>query len=74
LPDGDGSIALSEFLVLSRLPVIMMTGTGDNATREACLARGAAGYLTKPFLIRDLLTVIRLYVGDDMKTGVREAL
>lgn len=52
----------------------MMTGTGDNATREACLARGAAGYLTKPFLIRDLLTVIRLYVGDDMKTGVREAL
>jgi CheY-like chemotaxis protein len=74
LPDGNGSIALSEFRALSRLPVIMMTGTGDNGIREACLAGGAAGYLTKPFLIRDLLTVIRRYVGDEMNTGIREAL
>jgi two-component system nitrogen regulation response regulator GlnG len=61
LPDGDGSVALSEFHVLSGLPVIMMTGTGDDATREACLGGGAVGYLTKPFLISKLLTMIRLF-------------
>jgi DNA-binding response OmpR family regulator len=31
LPDGDGSVAFSEFHVFSGLPVIMMTGNGDNA-------------------------------------------
>jgi len=61
LPDGDGSVALSEFHVLSGLPVIMMTGTGDDATREACLGGGAVGYLTKLFSIFKLLTMIRLF-------------
>jgi DNA-binding response OmpR family regulator len=61
LPDGDGSVALSEFHVLSGLPVIMMTGTGDDAIREACLGGGAVGYLTKPFSISKLLTMIRLF-------------
>jgi two-component system response regulator MtrA len=61
LPDRDGSIALSEFHVVSGLPVIMMTGTGDDATREACLGGGAVGYLTKPFSISKLLTMIRLF-------------
>jgi two-component system response regulator CpxR len=61
LPDGDGCVALSEFHVLSGSPVIMMTGTGDDATREACLGGGAVGYLTKPFSISKLLTMIRLF-------------
>jgi DNA-binding response OmpR family regulator len=61
LPDRDGSIALSEFHVVSGLPVIMMTGTGDDATREACLGGGAVGYLTKPFSVSKLLTMIRLF-------------
>jgi DNA-binding response OmpR family regulator len=61
LPDGDGSVALSEFHILSGLPVIMITGTGDDATREACLGGGAVGYLTKPFSISNLLTMIRLF-------------
>jgi DNA-binding response OmpR family regulator len=61
LPDGDGSVALSEFHVLSGLPVIIITGTGDDATREACLGRGAVGYGTKPSSISNLLTLIRLF-------------
>lgn len=59
LPDGDGGVALSEFHVLSGLPVIVITGTGDDATREACLGSGAVGYLPKPFSISNLLTMIR---------------
>jgi DNA-binding response OmpR family regulator len=58
---GDGSVALSEFHVLSGLPVIIITGIGDDATREACLGGGAAGCLTKPFSISNLLTMIRLF-------------
>jgi DNA-binding response OmpR family regulator len=61
LPDGDGRVALSEFHVLSGLPVIIITGTRDDATREACLGGGAVGYLTKPFSISNLLTMIRLF-------------
>jgi DNA-binding response OmpR family regulator len=61
LPDGDGSVALSDFHVRCGLPIIMMTGTGDAATREACLVGGAVGYLTKPFPIPKLLTLIRLF-------------
>jgi DNA-binding response OmpR family regulator len=43
LPDGDGSVAFPKFHVFSGLPIIMMTGTGDDATREACLVGGAIG-------------------------------
>ena len=67
LPDGDGSSALSEFRELSGSPVIMMTGTGDNTIREACLQSGAAGYLSKPFPIPDLLAVIRLNIESERK-------
>ena len=62
LPDGDGCVALSEFHVLSGLPVIIITGTGGDATREACLGSGAVGYLTKPFSISNLLTMIRHFI------------
>jgi DNA-binding response OmpR family regulator len=67
LPDGDGSSALSEFRNLSGSPVIIMTGTGDNTIREACLKGGAAAYLSKPFPIPHLLTVIRLNIGNETK-------
>jgi two-component system, OmpR family, KDP operon response regulator KdpE len=62
LPDGDGCVALSEFHVLSGLPVIIITGTGGDATREACLGSGAVGYLAKPFSIANLLTMIRHFI------------
>jgi CheY-like chemotaxis protein len=39
----------------------MTTGTGDDATREACLGGGVVGYLTKPLSIFKLLTMIRLF-------------
>jgi two-component system NtrC family response regulator len=67
LPDGDGSIALSEFRDISGSPVIMMTGTGDDATREACMQGGAAGYLSKPFPIPHLLTMLRRNIEKAMK-------
>lgn len=37
-----------------RIPVIMLTGHGSDRDREACLARGAFSFLSKPIDIEDL--------------------
>jgi DNA-binding response OmpR family regulator len=39
----------------------MMTGTGDEATRDACLQAGASGYLSKPFEFPELVAMIRRF-------------
>jgi DNA-binding response OmpR family regulator len=59
LPDGDRRVVLSEFKVVSGTPIIMMTGTGDRATRDACLEAGATGYLCKPFQLPKLVAMMR---------------
>jgi two-component system response regulator FixJ len=40
------------------IPVILITGRGDQATRERALELGAAAYLEKPVDDRELLSVI----------------
>jgi two-component system, chemotaxis family, chemotaxis protein CheY len=40
------------------IPVIMLTGFDDDATRDRCLSAGATGCLTKPFNPPDLLQAI----------------
>jgi DNA-binding NtrC family response regulator len=60
LPDGNGSAILA----LARdhklpAPIIIMTGHGDAATVESCLAAGAFDYLSKPFSRLELLAVLR---------------
>jgi two-component system, OmpR family, response regulator len=61
LPDGDGRVVLPELRVVSGTPIIMMTGTGDEATRDACLQAGASGYLSKPFEFPELVAMIRRF-------------
>ena len=41
------------------IPVIVLTGHGDEFTSNACLEAGAAGYLTKPPDRADLLLAVR---------------
>jgi len=40
------------------LPVIYMTGSNDEATREPALKAGCVAYLRKPFLTRSLLEAL----------------
>ncbi|HEY9283058.1 MAG TPA: response regulator [Pyrinomonadaceae bacterium] len=57
MPDMHG-LEVLDFLrrhqAYSRLPVIVLTTRGDEASRADALAAGAAVYLTKPFAPRSL--------------------
>jgi DNA-binding response OmpR family regulator len=41
------------------IPVVMLTGQGDNASKAHAWQLGCACYLTKPIDLRDLLLVVR---------------
>ena len=45
------------------LPIIMLTGNDEPAAREACIAAGASGFVTKPFVFEDLLETVRAHTG-----------
>jgi CheY-like chemotaxis protein/HPt (histidine-containing phosphotransfer) domain-containing protein len=44
-------------------PVIMMSSRGDIDARLAAVRAGCSGYLTKPFIIRDLLTEMTILIS-----------
>lgn len=66
MPGLDG-MALCKLLsadpVLSAIPVIMLTGTNDEATRQQALGSGARVYLTKPFNPMGLLELVEQHAG-----------
>src|SRR3974377_356830 len=80
LPVGNG-VAMSDGLDLlaalqrqnARLPVIVMTAYGSVEVAVEAMKRGAADFLTKPFTLDHLLTVVRkaLEVQDLREENVR---
>jgi len=64
LRDGDG-IALRESLLASgiRAPVVFMSGSLDEGTRERALGAGALDYLKKPFEATVLLAAVGRVFG-----------
>lgn len=48
---------------LSATPIVMLTGTDDEATRQRALASGAKMYLTKPFNPMGLLELVEQHAG-----------
>jgi CheY-like chemotaxis protein len=64
LPDADGRQVLRQFRSLpatAAIPVVVISGDSAQETIEEVLAAGAAGYLTKPFHIRDFLAMLENY-------------
>jgi len=60
LPGKDGHAVLAGIRqVRPNLPVIMLTARHDLSSKEAALAGGADAYLTKPFVLADLLATVR---------------
>jgi CheY-like chemotaxis protein len=64
LPDADGRQILCQFKsspATAAIPVVVISGDSAQETIDEVLAAGAAGYLTKPFHIRDFLTMLESY-------------
>ena len=60
LPDKDGLEVLPELKALHKPPVVIILSVRkEQATKEKAFRLGAEAYLTKPFLMEDLLEVIK---------------
>lgn len=62
LPDIDGFEVLRRIRVKSKVPVIMLTGRGDEVDRVVGLELGADDYLPKTFSSRELLARLRAVI------------
>jgi len=59
LPDMSGFNILASVRQQSHVPVIMLTGRGEEIDRVVGLEMGADDYIAKPFALRELLARIR---------------
>jgi len=59
LPDEDGIQIARRLRDSSQLPIIMLTGSQEEADRVMGLELGADDYVTKPFSLRELLARVR---------------
>ncbi|MBO7196714.1 MAG: response regulator transcription factor [Clostridia bacterium] len=59
LPDGDGSLLLSEIRVNDATPVIVLSARSDESEKVRLLDLGANDFVTKPFGSAELLARVR---------------
>ena len=64
LNDGSG-IELGHHLQAAGIsvPIIYMTGNEDSAVRKAALDTGCIAFLTKPFLVQELIELLKKAAG-----------
>lgn len=55
LPDGDGFSLLKRLRLLSEVPVIFLSARDEDESRLRGLGLGADDYITKPFLVEELI-------------------
>jgi CheY-like chemotaxis protein len=61
LPDVSGAEWVAELVASvrdARIPVVVVSADATSASKEAVLAAGATGYLTKPVDLRELIAVV----------------
>mgnify|MGYP001215726562 CR=1 FL=1 len=59
LPDTSGFEVLGKLRAESTIPIIMLTGRGEEIDRVVGLEKGADDYIPKPFPLRELLARMR---------------
>jgi two-component system, OmpR family, response regulator RegX3 len=69
LPDGDGRDVLREIRRTSHLPVVFLTSRGEGIDKVVGLELGADDYVTKPFLLAELVARMRAV----LRRGARDA-
>jgi len=73
LPGMDGFAILQRLRVHSNVPVLMLTGRGDEADRIVGLEMGADDYLPKTFSTRELLARLRAVLRRSVITQTQRA-
>jgi len=66
MPGLDGYGVLREIRAqpaTASIPLIFLTARGEKNDMQTGLAMGAEGYLTKPVVLNDLLSVVRKHIG-----------
>lgn len=66
MPGLDGYSVLREVRAqpaTARIPFIFLTARGEKNDMQTGLAMGADGYLTKPVILDDLLSVVQKHLG-----------
>ena len=59
LPDADGTEVIRTVRGWSAVPIIVLSGRGQERAKVECLEAGADDYVTKPFALGELLARIR---------------
>jgi DNA-binding response OmpR family regulator len=73
LPGMDGFEVLRQLRIHSMVPVLMLTGRGEEADRIVGLEMGADDYLPKTFSTRELLARLRAVLRRSMATEAQAA-
>jgi DNA-binding response OmpR family regulator len=73
LPGMDGFEVLRQLRIHSTVPVLMLTGRGEEADRIVGLEMGADDYLPKTFSTRELLARLRAVLRRSMMTAAQAA-
>jgi DNA-binding response OmpR family regulator len=59
MPEMDGFAVCRKIRERSNLPIIMLSAREGENDKEKCVACGASDYLTKPFVLRELLDMVK---------------
>jgi len=62
MPEMNGFDAMAQLKadpVTSKIPVVFLSAMDDDSFKTRCLDLGALGLITKPFVISDLLSLIK---------------
>jgi two-component system KDP operon response regulator KdpE len=72
LPDGDGVHVITNVRQWSSVPIIVISGRGQEEQKIACLEAGADDYVTKPFGVGELMARVKVALRHAAKQGVDE--
>src|SRR5262249_10053274 len=71
-PDLDGVEVCRRVRGWSRIPVIVLSAAGDDASKVRALDAGADDYLTKPFSLPELLARVRAALRRAARAALRD--
>jgi DNA-binding response OmpR family regulator len=62
MPEMDGFTVCRKIRKYSNVPVIMLSAREEENDKEKCEACGANDYLTKPFILKELLSLVKTFL------------